>query len=116
MRQLRQFIRWGFLPLLIFGCLKAQAVAVVRERDWTVQTAWGPVGVYKLSYTDPADSLTGRQAGYVQLCGGPLGRFALNLEVGKSGAQARSVAPVLLAITVFGLIAWTYRRKTEVPD
>jgi hypothetical protein len=103
--------RYITLSFLCLAWCSALAGSPVYERDWTVKTQWGPVGVRKLSYSVPNDALSDARVGYVQFCFGPLGKATARTDSARDIAQWRRCVPALLAMGVIVYVAWTYRHR-----
>ena len=80
------------ISLLLFGCFCVRGADFVRERNWTMRTPWGPVGIYELSYSQPTlsgGSMSADRFGHTDFCFGPLGRFSRKYETPRMDADWR---------------------------
>ena len=96
------------IGMLCLACLSAPAA--VQERDWTLRTGWGPVGIQQMSYTS-TDSIAEFPQVSLQFCFGPLGKIRTSVDTAKDAARWAAIAPVLFAIGVFAYVRWIHRRE-----
>jgi len=102
------------LVLVCLAYLTALAAQPVQERDWTFKTPWGDVGFYQLSYCASGEATADTPAGFVQVCGGPLGNVSVEIDSARRAGSWRAAAPVLFALGTLAVVLRTHwqDRKT----
>jgi hypothetical protein len=98
------------IGLLLIGCFCVRGADSVRERNWTMRTPWGPVGICELSYSQPTysgGSVSADRFGHIDFCFGPLGRFSRKWETPRMDADW---AALPFAVGMVAFVTWTHRR------
>ena len=110
------FTRPFWLILFCLACSTAMGAGPVREHNWTVQTRWGLVGLYEVTYRPAAgqgDSLSEGTVSYAQVSFGPLGKVSTKLDGAAMAARGRGMMAVLFAAGVLVYVSWTCRRDRK---